>query len=143
VARDFTNPLDHLHGLPVAMVNQDRGAMIGTRRINIGQKVERGLSESPAVSGRLGLADTTLGAAEQAMDRGALYAAVLIPSDFTAWLLSLAGVSAGGAGSGRPEIVILTNPTVTYPPSFLTSAACVETRDPWPWSSFLTRVKPR
>src|ERR1700735_59982 len=73
------DPLDHLHGLPVAVVNQDRGATIGAQRINIGQEVQRGLSGSPAVSGRLGLADTTLGAAEQAMDRGACYAAVVIP----------------------------------------------------------------
>jgi YhgE/Pip-like protein len=103
------DPLDHLHGLPVAVVNQDRGAMIGAQQINIGQQVQRGLSDSPAVSGRLGLADTTLGAAEQAMDRGDFYAAVVIPPGFTASLLSLAGVSAGGPGSGGPEIVILTN----------------------------------
>jgi YhgE/Pip-like protein len=103
------DPLDHLHGLPVAVVNQDRGAMIGGQRINIGQEVQRGLSDSPAVSSRLGLADTTLGAAEQAMDRGAWYAAVVIPPGFTTSLLTLAGVNAGGTGSGRPEIVILTN----------------------------------
>jgi hypothetical protein len=55
------DPLDHLHGLRVAVVNQDRGAMIGAQRISIGQEVQRGLPDSPAVSGRLGLADTTLG----------------------------------------------------------------------------------
>ena len=103
------DPLDHLHALPVAVVNQDRGAMIGAQRINIGQEVQRGLSGSPAVSGRLGLADTTLGSAEQAMNRGASYATVVIPPGFTASLLNLAGVSASGPGSGLPEIVILTN----------------------------------
>jgi YhgE/Pip-like protein len=103
------DPVDHLHDLPVAVVNQDRTATIGAQRINIGQEVQRGLSDTPAVSGRLGLADTTLGAAEQAMDRGAWYAAVVIPPGFTTSLLALAGVNAGGAGSGRPEIVILTN----------------------------------
>ncbi len=103
------DPLGHLHGLPVAVVNQDRTVTIGTQRINVGQQVQRGLSASPAVSGRLDLTDATLGAAEQAMDRGALYAAVVIPPDFTTSLLSLAGVSAGGPGSGAPAIVILTN----------------------------------
>jgi YhgE/Pip-like protein len=103
------DPLEHLHGLPVAVVNQDRTATVGTHRINIGQQVQRGLSESPAVSGRLGLTDTTLDSAEQAMNRGALYATVVIPPGLTSSLLSLAGVSAGGPGSGRPEIVILTN----------------------------------
>jgi len=104
------DPLDHLHDLPVAVVNQDRGATMGAQRINIGQEVQRGLSDSPAVSGRLGLTDTTRAGAEQAMDRGASYATVVIPPDFTTSLLSLAGVSAGGLGAGLPAIEILTNP---------------------------------
>jgi YhgE/Pip-like protein len=103
------DPIGHLHGLPVAVVNQDRGVVIGTQRIDIGQKVEAGLSHSP-VNGPLGLTDTTLAAAERAMDKGSYYAAVVIPPGFTASLLTLAGVHAGGTGSGRPDIVILTNP---------------------------------
>jgi len=103
------DPLDHLHGLPVAVVNQDRTATIGSQRINIGQQVQRGLSDTPAVFGRLGLTDTTRASAEKAMDRGALYATVVIPPGFTSSLFSLSGVSAGGSGSERPEIVILTN----------------------------------
>jgi YhgE/Pip-like protein len=93
------DPLAHLSGLPVTVVNQDRGAMIGTQRVNIGQQVQRGLSGSTAVSGKLALTDTTLSSAQQAMDRGASYATVVIPPGFTASLLNLAGVSAGGAGS--------------------------------------------
>jgi YhgE/Pip-like protein len=103
------DPVANLRGLPVAVVNQDRGVTIGARRVNIGQQVQRGLSASPAVSGRLGLTDTTLGSAEEAMNRGASYATVLIPPGFTASLLNLAGVSASRAGPGRPEIIILTN----------------------------------
>lgn len=63
------DPIANLHGLPVAVVNQDRGAMIGTQRVDIGQQVQRGLSASTAVFGRLALADTTLSSAEQAMGR--------------------------------------------------------------------------
>ena len=103
------DPLAHLQGLPVAVVNQDRGAVVGTRQVNIGQQVQRGLSGSTAVSGRLALTDTTLSSAQQAMDRGASYATVVIPPGFTASLLTRAGVSASGLGSGRPQIVILTN----------------------------------
>jgi YhgE/Pip-like protein len=103
------DPIGHLHGLPVAVVNSDRGTTIGTRRIDIGQKVQAGLSHAAAVSGKLALTDTTLAAAEQGMDRGAYYAAVVIPAGFTASLLHLAGVHAGGTASAKPEIVILTN----------------------------------
>jgi YhgE/Pip-like protein len=110
------DPVAHLRGLPVAIVNQDRGATIGARQVNIGQQVQRGLSDSTAVSGRLAVTDTTLGSAEEAMDRGAGYATVVIPPGFTASLLSRAGVSAGvsagGLGSRMPEIVILTNQRV-------------------------------
>ena len=71
--------------------------------------MQAGLSWSPSVADPLGLTDTTLGAAEQAMDRDGSYAAVVIPADFTASLLELAGGKARGPGYGRPEITILTN----------------------------------
>ena len=103
------NPLGHLHGLPVAVVNQDQGAAAGPRRIDVGETVQAGLSHAPAVSSRLGLDDTTLRAAEQVMNRGGSYATVVIPPQFTASLLSLAGVPGSRPASGRPEIVILTN----------------------------------
>jgi YhgE/Pip-like protein len=103
------DPVAHLQGLPVAVVNQDRGAMIGAQRINIGEEVQRGLSGSTAVSRRLALTVSTLSSAEQAMDRDAAYATVVIPPGFTASLLNLAGVSASGPRSGSSEIIILTN----------------------------------
>jgi YhgE/Pip-like protein len=103
------NPLGHLHGLPVGVVNQDRGVAIGTRRIDVGQSLQSGLSRTPAVSGRLALTDSTLGTAEQAMDRGASYATVVIPPGFTASLLSLAAVPGSQPTPARPEVVILTN----------------------------------
>jgi YhgE/Pip-like protein len=103
------NPLGHLHGLPVEVVNQDRGATIGTRRIDVGRSLQSGLSTTPAVSSRLALTDATLRAAEQAMDRGASYATVVIPPGFTASLLSLAAVPGSRPVPARPEVVILTN----------------------------------
>jgi YhgE/Pip-like protein len=103
------NPLGHLHGLPVAIVNEDRGATVGAQRIDFGRQVQSGLSRSTAVARRLGLSDTTLRTVEQIMDKGGAYAAVVIPSGFTESLLGLAGVTAGAPGNARPEIVILTN----------------------------------
>jgi YhgE/Pip-like protein len=103
------NPLGHLHGLPVAVVNEDQGVTAGTRHIDVGQMVEAGLSHAPAVSSRLGLNDTTLQSAEQVMNRGGSYATVVIPPGFTASLLSLAGVPGSRPVTGKAEIVILTN----------------------------------
>jgi YhgE/Pip-like protein len=101
------NPLAHLRGLPVAVVNQDRGATVGTRHLEVGQQVQAGLLASPAVSGRLHLVVSTLPQAEQAMGRDGLYAALVIPPDFTASLLNVAGLHPANAAA--PQAEILTN----------------------------------
>jgi uncharacterized phage infection (PIP) family protein YhgE len=33
------NPAGHLHGLPVSIVNEDRGAGVGSTRVDLGQQV--------------------------------------------------------------------------------------------------------
>jgi YhgE/Pip-like protein len=106
----IVNPLAHLRGLPVAVVNQDRGASVGSQHLKVGQQVQAGLLASPAVSGRLHLEVLTLPQAEQAMGRDGLYAALVIPRDFTASLLNVAGVHAAStAASTAPQVQILTN----------------------------------
>lgn len=104
------NPLAHLRGLPVGLVNEDRGATAGSRHLRFGQQVESGLQTTPAVSGRLQLDVSSVAQAEQAMDRDGLYAAVVIPPDFTASLLNVSGLHAASAGaSAAPQMEILTN----------------------------------
>jgi YhgE/Pip-like protein len=104
------NPLAHLQGLPVAVVNQDQGATVGPRHLDIGQQVQAGLLASPAVSGRLHLVVSTLPQAEQAMGRDGLYATLVIPPNFTASLLNMSGLHiANAAADGAPQVEILTN----------------------------------
>ena len=103
------NPLAHLRGLPVAVVNQDRGAAIGSQQLQAGQQVQAGLLASPAVSGRLHLEVMSLPEAEQAMDRDGLYAALVIPPGFTASLLNVAGLPTATAAVTAPHVQILTN----------------------------------
>ena len=104
------NPLAHLSGLPVAVVDQDRGVIVGTQHLNIGQQVAAGLLASPAVSGRLHLVASTLPQAEQTMDRDGLYATLVIPPGFTASLLNAAGLHvASPAAITAPQLEILTN----------------------------------
>jgi YhgE/Pip-like protein len=105
-----TDPVAHLHGLPVQVVNQDQGATVGAHRFDVGQQVQSGLLTSPEVAGPLRLTVASLAAAEQTMDRDGAYATVVIPSGFTARLLTLAGMHvAAAASTGRPQIEILTN----------------------------------
>jgi YhgE/Pip-like protein len=104
------DPLAHLRGLPVAVVDQDRGASIGSQRLQAGQQVQAGLLASPAVSGRLHLEVLSLPQAEQAMDRDGLYAALVIPPGFTASLLNVAGLpTTAPAAVAAPQVQILAN----------------------------------
>ncbi|HWC39765.1 MAG TPA: DUF3533 domain-containing protein [Acidimicrobiales bacterium] len=105
------DPTGHLRGLPVTIVNEDAGVTVGSQRINLGQQVAAGLTGSPAVSSRLSLRSTTLTDAKTRMDVGKDYAAVVIPPDFTASLLSVSGVATPARSSTSiPAIQLLTNP---------------------------------
>src|ERR1700728_621697 len=78
------NPVGHLRGLPVGIVNQDQGGTVGSQHLDFGQQVQAGLLSSPKVSGPLRLEPSTLAQAEGAMGRDGLYATVVIPRGFTA-----------------------------------------------------------
>ena len=103
-----TDPLAHVSGLPVAVVDQDQGAVLGTQRVNVGQQIEAGLLAAPPVTGRLRLETLTRSQAEQAMDRDGLYATLLIPPGFTANLLTATGLRPGVAAS-PPQVEIFIN----------------------------------
>ena len=104
------NPLAHLRGLPVAVVNQDRGATVGSQHLDVGQQVQAGLLASPQVSSRLRLVVSTLPEAQRAMDRDGLYATLVIPPDFTTNLLTASGLEvADAAAAAAPRIEILAN----------------------------------
>jgi YhgE/Pip-like protein len=101
------NPLAHLRGLPVAIVNQDQGATIGSQHFEAGEQVRAGLLAAPAVSHWLHLEVSGLPRAERAMNRGDLYAAVVIPPDFSTSLLSVSVLNT--ARAAEPQIQMLTN----------------------------------
>jgi YhgE/Pip-like protein len=101
------NPTGHLHGLPVAVVNQDAGTDIAGQHVNLGEQIASGLVGSPAVSSRLGLRRSTLRQAKHQMDLAKEYAAVVIPPGFTNNLFALAGVS---RATSKPAVEVLTNP---------------------------------
>jgi len=103
------DPIAHLHDLPVVVVNEDNGATIGGQRLDIGQQVEAGLRGSRVVSSHLQIMISDLPLAKRTMDDNNAYATVVIPTDFTAALLTVAGVPLARPASARPMIDILTN----------------------------------
>jgi YhgE/Pip-like protein len=104
------NPVAHMHGLPVSIVNQDTGGSIGSRHVNFGADLQSALTDSHAVTTLLALTPEGLSAAEARMNRGDAYAAVVIPPNFSALLLSLVGSRQPAAPVGAlPTVELLGN----------------------------------
>jgi YhgE/Pip-like protein len=104
------DPISHLHGLPVLVVNEDHGATAGTTPVNIGQQVADALTHSSAVTSRLSLRSVTFAKAEARMNVGADYAAIVIPPTLTVSLLAISGGSTLPSGTpSTPSIELLAN----------------------------------
>jgi YhgE/Pip-like protein len=104
------NPVAHLRGLPVSIVNDDAGATIGAEHVNFGTRLQAGLIGSRTVSRLLDLRREALPAAEHRMNHNGAYATLVIPHNFTTSLLSLTGVPVPpGASAGKPAVQLLTN----------------------------------
>jgi YhgE/Pip-like protein len=104
------NPVGHLSGLPVALVDQDQGATVLGRHVDIGAEVAAGLRDSPAVSSRLSLDPLTLREANGRMNTNGAYATILIPPGFTNSLLLAYGLTPSSETGSNPTVQILTNP---------------------------------
>jgi Protein of unknown function (DUF3533) len=104
------DPVGHLRGLPVSIVNEDAGASVGPRHVDLGTQLQSGLTESSTVSRLLSLTPERVHPAKARMNRNGAYATVVIRPDFTASLLSLAGMHLPpGTSSGRPTVALLAN----------------------------------
>jgi YhgE/Pip-like protein len=104
------NPSAHLHGLPVVLVNSDAGKTVRSRHVNLGRQVAAALTQSPQVTDRLSVRETTLGAAKDRMDRGKAYVTVVIPPGFTASTLARSeGVLPASRAPSPSRVELLTN----------------------------------
>jgi YhgE/Pip-like protein len=90
------NPIGHLHGLPVIIVDQDSGAVADGQHINVGASLTDALERTSAVTSRLKLTSATQDQAEAEMDKGGAYATLVIPPTLTRSVLLAAGVTTPG-----------------------------------------------
>lgn len=105
------DPIDHMDGLPVSLVQRDAGgSSIGGIEVNLGAEVERALLGSPEIAQKLDVHVESMAAAEGRMDRGASYATLVVPPDFTDATLRLAGAPGRHpARPGLPTLELLSN----------------------------------
>ena len=104
------DPVGHLHGLPVLVVNEDSGAAVGKQHIDIGSQVVAALDGTPAVSTRLSLDSVTMPRALARLDQNGAYAVIVIPPNLTVSTLALFGVEATARPApSLPTIRLLTN----------------------------------
>jgi len=104
------SPEDNTRGLPVAVVNEDAGAEMDGRAVDLGARVVEGAKTSSEVGDDVEW--TTLSSREEAVGgiaRGEYYGALVVPEDYSR---SVAGLSGPPAGEVIPEpakIEILAN----------------------------------
>jgi uncharacterized phage infection (PIP) family protein YhgE len=105
------DPVDHMHGLPVSLVEQDAGGTLYGKPVDIGRKLEGGLLGAPEVTEKLAIHVESMAAARDRMDRGASYATLVVPPDFTAKALNLVGAEGHDRPGlmGLPSVRLLSN----------------------------------
>ncbi|HMK98017.1 MAG TPA: DUF3533 domain-containing protein [Acidimicrobiales bacterium] len=106
----IVDPTAHLHGLPVVVVNQDVGATTTSGQVDLGDEVISALTKTPAVTDRLAVTALSLSQADAEMNKGAEYAAVVVPSGLTTSVLALAGgPTSASAPASLPTVDLMTN----------------------------------
>ncbi|WP_405492057.1 YhgE/Pip domain-containing protein [Nocardia sp. NBC_00511] len=117
------DPSKHLHGFPIALVNQDTGDTLAGQPANVGKQISDALVQQ-VPSDKIDLRVLGINAAQQQLTSGNVYGAIVIPSDFTKRLgiFATAGVIPGDVS--QPMITVYTNPrTGSFSPQVVQSVA--------------------
>jgi len=101
----IVNPQGELRHLPIALVNGDTGKPPAGQRQNVGTQIAAAIT-SDTSSDKAEWRTLTLKQAQDQLDSGKVYGALVIPSDFTASLTALTTADA----TARPTMTVLTNP---------------------------------
>ncbi|WP_411108879.1 YhgE/Pip domain-containing protein [Streptomyces sp. c-19] len=111
------NPNDNLHRLPVALVDEDRGAPLPGQRENLGKQITDAIVDAGSSTSRVDWRRLDRADAQDALASGKVFGALVVPPDFTA---SVAALTTNRA-TVRPTLSVLTNPGVGSLGSSLTA----------------------
>jgi YhgE/Pip-like protein len=106
------NPSLHIRDFPVAIVNQDDGTTLpdGTT-VKIGEDTAKAIT-SGVDAEQFDVRALTLEEAQEQMDTGELYGAIVLPDNLSSDLVTYAGAAARGESAARPVTEVLTNPRI-------------------------------
>lgn len=120
IPADYTERISSLASpptIPIAIVNEDKGAEMNGQQVSLGEEVASRITAPDSLA--LPFVEWTRtddrDAALEGLEKGDLYAAIVLPKDYSQRLASMSGPPTG-ASTGRPatpEIELLTSPAVT------------------------------
>lgn len=109
----FLNPNGNMRNLPIAIVSEDSGATIGGKPADLGRDVIGQVTGPNTILGN-GVTWTVLATRDDALGglgNDTYYAAIVIPSDFSAKIAGLLDSTTIASGSAAPaNVEVLTNP---------------------------------
>ncbi|WP_018548783.1 YhgE/Pip domain-containing protein [Streptomyces sp. LaPpAH-108] len=100
-------PTGSLHRLPVAVIDEDTGKPLPGQRTNLGAQASRSVLSSTQ-GGQVRWLELTRAQAQERLDTGRIYGALVIPADFT----DTVGALPTSRAAKRPTLTVLTNPGV-------------------------------
>ncbi|MFG2790148.1 YhgE/Pip domain-containing protein [Streptomyces sp. NPDC048419] len=101
----IVNPQGALHHLPIALVNSDTSKPPPGQKQNAGAQIAAAITSNKS-NDKAEWRTLTRAQAQDELDSGKVYGALVIPSDFTASLTALTTANA----TTRPTMTVLTNP---------------------------------
>lgn len=110
------SPTSNFHDFPIAVVNEDQGAQTAgpdgtTTDTQLGRTISDELITQGEDREEVDLRALSRAEAEDALHRGDVYAAVVIPSDFSRRATGLVSTALTGDGDGaRPQVQVITSP---------------------------------
>ncbi|WP_433197156.1 YhgE/Pip domain-containing protein [Nocardia sp. CA-107356] len=117
------DPSKHLHNFPIALVDQDTGDVIGGKPTNVGKQISDALVQQ-IPSDKIELRVLGINEAQQQLNSGNVYGAIVIPSDFTKRLGIFATASVVPGDVSQPIITVYTNPrTGSFSPQVVQTVA--------------------
>ncbi|WP_121241784.1 DUF3533 domain-containing protein [Kocuria sp. KSNUG] len=111
----LSSPDKNFKEFPIAVINQDKGAEVPkangkTTQENLGTDLVSEFVDKAAEDDKIDLRELSMDEAKEQLDRGELYAAVVVPESFSEDTVSLIEGSLTKDHAARPEVTVYTDP---------------------------------